>query len=108
MKKSTSVLLFLCASLLLAAPAQARKQSQSQINFGTYTCGAFLADAAQGSEEDIGIVLMWLDGYLSGVSGDTVWKQKDFEEFSERLANYCATHGNAKLLEAARKKGIQQ
>lgn len=106
MKKLINIV-FLCASLLVASPVYARKQSQDIINFGTYTCRAFLEDAAQGSEEDIGIVLMWIDGYLSGVSGDTVWRMNDFGEFSERLAEYCSRHGHVKLLDAAREKGIE-
>lgn len=107
MKSLNAILPFLCVSLLAATPVQARKQSQDTLNFGTYTCRAFLEDAAQGSEEDIGIILMWIDGYLSGVSGDTVWKLNDFGEFSERLADYCSKHGNVKLLDAAKKKGIE-
>ncbi|MBF0273383.1 MAG: hypothetical protein HQL98_15140 [Magnetococcales bacterium] len=108
MRKINLIASFVLASLLVATPGHAKKQKQSEdINFGVYTCQEFLEEAAQGNAEDIGIVLMWIDGYLSGVSGDTVWKQKGFEEFSERLVNYCAKHGDAKLLDAAKKKGIQ-
>ena len=107
MKKLKAVILLLCVSLFMAVPGHAKKQSQSQINFGTYTCQAFLQDVAQGSEADVGVVLMWLDGYLSGVSGDTVWKEKEFGEFSERLVDHCSKHGNQKLLDAAKEKGIQ-
>ncbi|MBF0192878.1 MAG: hypothetical protein HQL99_17330, partial [Magnetococcales bacterium] len=96
------------ALLLVTTPGHAKKKKQSEdINFGVYTCQEFLEEAAQGKAEDIGIVLMWIDGYLSGVSGDTVWKQQGFEEFSERLVNYCIKNGDANLLDAARKKGIQ-
>ncbi|MBF0339402.1 MAG: hypothetical protein HQL95_00385 [Magnetococcales bacterium] len=108
MKKLTVIALLLCASQFVATPGHARKQSQDQaIDFGSYTCRQFLEEAASGSEEDIGVVLMWIDGYLSGVSGDTVWKPNEFAEFSGRLAEYCAKNGNKKLLEAAKHKGIQ-
>lgn len=109
MKKWTFVSLMFCATLFVVQPAHAKKQSQDSgnIDFGSYTCGQFLKEAATGDEEDIGVVLMWIDGYLSGISGDTVWKPADFTHFSERLANYCASHPNVKLLEAAKSKGIQ-
>ncbi|MBF0261766.1 MAG: hypothetical protein HQL97_08045 [Magnetococcales bacterium] len=109
MKKFVLSSMVFCAALFAMNPVHAKKQSQDSgnIDFGSYTCGQFLKEAAEGDEEDIGVVLMWIDGYLSGVSGDTVWKPSDFTHFSERLANYCASHQNVKLLDAAKSKGIQ-
>ncbi|MBF0417336.1 MAG: hypothetical protein HQL86_03700 [Magnetococcales bacterium] len=109
MKKWSVISLMFGASLFVVQPVHAKKQSQDSgnIDFGSYTCGQFLKEAANGNEEDIGVVLMWLDGYLSGVSGDTVWRPSDFTRFSERLANHCASHPSVNLLEAAKSKGIQ-
>ncbi|MBF0161062.1 MAG: hypothetical protein HQL88_02135 [Magnetococcales bacterium] len=108
MKKALFAILLFSASLLVALPGHARKQSKHQnIDFGAYTCRAFLEEVAQSSEEDVGVVMMWIDGYLSGVSGDTVLNWREFEQFSERLVEYCARHGDAQLLDAARRKGIQ-
>ena len=108
MRKIGLTLTLLSLSLLVAIPGEARKRSQSQnIDFGTYTCRSFLEEVAQGSEEDVGVVMMWLDGYLSGVSGDTVLNWKEFERFAERLVEYCVDHGSVRLLDAARRKGIQ-
>ncbi|MBF0583177.1 MAG: hypothetical protein HQL80_02950 [Magnetococcales bacterium] len=107
MKKLSALVAVLSLALIVSTPAQARKSRNEVINFGSYTCQAFLEEAAQGSEEDVGIVLMWLDGYLSGISGDTVFNMKEFGEFSERLAEYCSRHGNVKLLDAAERKGIE-
>jgi hypothetical protein len=33
---------------------------------------------------------MWIDGYLSGVSGDTTLSWKNLEKFSTDLVAYCA------------------
>ncbi|MEO5347852.1 MAG: HdeA family protein [Magnetococcus sp. YQC-9] len=110
MKKLAIASLLFCASLVVINPAHAKKQNNNNsdnIDFGSYTCGQFLKEAASGDEDDIGVVLMWIDGYLSGVSGDTVWKPSEFVRFSERLANYCASRPNMNLLEAAKSKGIQ-
>lgn len=107
MKKMTAV--FLCLMLLAAPSAHAgKKGGQPQnIDFGSFTCQQFIDEFAQGSAEDIGVVMMWIDGYLSGVSGDTELNWKEFESFSTALAEYCSTHGKTNLLEAAKKKGIQ-
>jgi acid stress chaperone HdeB len=108
MRNTWLTLTLLCLALLLATPGEARKRGSSQnIDFGTYTCRSFLEEVAQGSEEDVGVVMMWIDGYLSGVSGDTVLNWKEFERFAERLVEYCAEHGSVRLLDAAKRKGIQ-
>jgi acid stress chaperone HdeB len=63
-----------CSSLFLSMPVSAKKPGAQNINFGAITCSEFMKELSQGSAEDAGVVLMWIDGYLSGVSGDTVLK----------------------------------
>jgi acid stress chaperone HdeB len=94
------------ALLLLATPALAGKHGMDNIDFGQITCGQFIEDIAGGSEEDAGAVMLWIDGYLSGVSGDSVLNWKGLESYSERLVDYCGTHRKRLLLDAARKVGI--
>lgn len=99
----------LAASLLVSAPALAAKKNQMQnIDFGSITCGQFLQDLSQSSAEDAGVVMMWIDGYLSGVSGDTVLNWKDLEKFSSNLATYCGEKPSAKVLDAAEAVGISK
>jgi len=95
-----------CALLLSATPALAGKRGMENIDFGQITCGQFIEDIAAGSEDDAGAVLLWIDGYLSGVSGDAVLNWKGLERYSERLVEYCGTHRKKLLLDAARKVGI--
>lgn len=91
---------------VLAQPADARKGRVQDIDFGSYTCEAFLYDVADASEEDIAAVFLWLDGYLSGVSGDTVLRWNGLESFAENLVNRCQNRGRERLLDAARRVGI--
>ncbi len=100
----------LCLSTVLAIPtlAWSKKVQIPNIDFGAITCGEFMQEIAQGSSEDAGMVLMWIDGYLSGVSGDTTLNWKNLEKFSTDLVEYCGNKPNAKVLEAAEEVGISQ
>lgn len=103
----TRIAILLCA-LMLALPAHARKQSSAQnVDFSRISCGEFLEEIVAADEDTAGSILLWIDGYLSGVSGDTLLNWKSLENYSERLVEYCADHRKAKLLDAARKVGIQ-
>jgi acid stress chaperone HdeB len=94
--------------LLLAMPAHARKQSSvANIDFSRITCGEFVQEIVAADEDATGSVLLWIDGYLSGVSGDTLLDWSSLESYSTRLVEYCADHPKKNLLEAAKKVGIQ-
>jgi acid stress chaperone HdeB len=96
------------ASIALAAPAEARKNRQADnIDFSTITCSQFMNDLANASEDDAGAVLLWLDGYLSGVSGDTVLRFDSLEDFATNLTDRCSRRGRERLLDAARSVGLE-
>ena len=99
---------FLSATLLLATPALARKTQMQNINFGAISCGQFMEGMSDGSDDDMAVVLMWIDGYLSGVSGDTVLNWKNLEKFSSDLIDYCESNPNVKVLKAAQEVGISE
>lgn len=90
------------ALLLLAQPAAA----SDNIDFGSATCREFVEVVQTSSQEDVAGMFLWLDGYLSGVSGDTVLDWRVFESFVENLSGYCAANGKENLLKAARKVGV--
>lgn len=97
------------ASLLVSMPTVAAKKAQTQnIDFGSITCRQFLQDLSQSSAEDAGVVMMWIDGYLSGVSGDTLLDWKDLEKFSSALAAYCGEKPGINVLDAAKTVGISK
>lgn len=92
---------------LLAVPVMAKKSVQPQnIDFGSYTCSQFLQEVSTSDAETAGFILMWLDGYLSGVSGDNVLDWKNLDIFTDKFLNYCTANPKANMLEAAKKVGI--
>ncbi|MBF0424078.1 MAG: hypothetical protein HQL73_13920 [Magnetococcales bacterium] len=101
-------LLSITFSLALVSDSAAKKAQTQNIDFANYTCASFLKELAGSNDEDAGAVLLWLDGYLSGVSGDTVLNFKGLEEFSGKLVTHCKNKGDDRLLEAAKEVGIQQ
>lgn len=107
MRLLPAVTLALAVCLCAAAPAMAKKQQQPQnIDFGAVTCKEFIAEIAAGDEESAGIILMWIDGYLSGVSGDSVLNWKGLENFSAALMDACAKKPGKKVLDVAKEVGI--
>lgn len=86
--------------------ACAQKRGMQDVDFGRITCGEFLSDIAGASEDDAAAVMLWLDGYLSGVSGDTVLRWRGLEAFAENLVQRCDRRPRERLLDAARKVGI--
>lgn len=97
----------LTVGLTLAGATDAKRMQQQDIDFGTITCQEFLQDVANGSEDDIAAVMLWIDGYLSGVSGDTVLHFDGLEQFGSSLIDRCAERGKERLLDAARKVGLE-
>lgn len=107
MMRSIAGLALAVSMLAFALSAQARKQSVQNVDFGEIDCATFLQDIASGTEDDAASVMLWLDGYLSGVSGDTVLRFDGLESFATGLVEYCAENGSKPLLDAARTVGIQ-
>lgn len=95
-------------TILAAGPAVAQKRASSDdIDFATVSCGQFLRDVDSGTEEDLTAVLLWLDGYLSGVTGDTLLSFGGLEAFAEDLITLCRQYPRGALIEAARRVGIE-
>ena len=108
MKRSFAVAaLCLATGLLVSGPVAAKKAQMQNIDFGSITCGAFLKELSTGTADDAGIVLMWIDGYLSGVSGDTELDWGNLEKFSKDLVDHCGKNADTKVLEAAKNVGIE-
>jgi acid stress chaperone HdeB len=100
-----SLLALAIALNLACAPAYAGKKSQN-IDFSDVTCGQFVAGLSEMDEQSAGIVLVWLDGYLSGVSGDTVLNWNNLESIGKDLVEYCGKHEDESVLDAAKEVGI--
>jgi acid stress chaperone HdeB len=99
----------LILGLLISTPAQAgKKQADEKIDFSDFTCRDFIEDFGDLSREDAAAMLIWIDGYLSVVSGDTVLDFKSMEQYSEEMVELCKSKKHLKLLEAARRSGIEK
>ncbi len=98
----------LSVCLLTSTPVAAKKMQTQNIDFGAITCSEFMKEVSSSSAEDAGVVLMWIDGYLSGVSGDTTLNWKNLEKFSADLVAYCGKNPETKVLEAAEAVGVSE
>lgn len=105
MKQIVAIVL---AASLLAGPALARKKGLDDVDFGRISCGEFIDELQTSTEEEIGALLIWLDGYLSGVTGDTVMRPAGLEAFAESLVDRCQRRRRERLLDAARAVGIRR
>ncbi|MBF0294593.1 MAG: hypothetical protein HQL96_05340 [Magnetococcales bacterium] len=95
-------------TMAMASPVEAKKKPRvPNIDFGNMSCREFLDDVKESDKEDIGAVLLWLDGYLSGVTGDTVLNWKKLEVITERLLERCQARGKTMLLDAIREVGAE-
>ncbi|MGN0894079.1 MAG: HdeA/HdeB family chaperone [Succinivibrio sp.] len=59
-------------------------------------CSEFIQD-----QEGMGMILMWLDGYASQKSGNTVLSNEWIEKLGAHMGKYCSENPNASILEAA-------
>ena len=107
--KFTPLFCIVMASVaLMSVPAHAAKiQKNEKIDFSVFTCHAFLDRFTGFDREDASTMLVWIDGYLAGVSSDTVLDFDNLEKYSEEIVDYCKTHGNRLFLEAARMAGVR-
>ncbi|KUG27728.1 hypothetical protein ASZ90_002416 [hydrocarbon metagenome] len=107
MKKIVGVCAVIGLLFAFSTTAMAKGNKADNVQFGTLTCQDFLEGVAQSDEASVGLILMWLDGYLSGVSGDTELKWDGFESFSTALAETCAKSPKKKVLDVARSVGLE-
>ncbi|MGX9728005.1 MAG: HdeA/HdeB family chaperone [Candidatus Electronema sp. VV] len=104
MKKTRNGVLFaalLGISLLAAFTAQAAEKAvkkDDKVDMSTYTCADLLAE----DEDEVGMILLWVDGYLSGKTGDTVINTKFIGELAESVGTKCAESESAKLLDVVK------
>jgi acid stress chaperone HdeB len=104
MKKSIVVIAALVSTLLFSSASFAKKQQEVKFDMKDLSCKELI----EMDEETAGIMLMWLDGYLSGVTGDTTFDGAQFGTFAGSLGEHCAKNPADKVLDASHKLGISQ
>ncbi len=98
------IALFVACLFVLCSAGYAK--AEDSIDFGTISCSEFIQDLSTSSEDDAALILMWLDGYLSGVTGDTKLRFNAMESFGSNLVDACSKSPNSKVLDVARIVGI--
>jgi len=78
---------------------------RGNVDLSNFTCGALLQAIADGREEEMHGLAIWMDGYMASIAGDKVVNWKNFEQFYDELLVYCRGHGSSNLLEAAHDAG---
>lgn len=102
MKKLFVMIIAVAATLTFSSGAFAKKEQNVTFDMKELTC----KDLISFDEDTAGIMLMWIDGYLSGVTGDTRFDGKQFESFAGSLGEHCAKNPNSTVLDASHKLGI--
>lgn len=59
-------------------------------------CSEFIQD-----KESMGMLLMWLDGYASQKSDNTVLSDEWIEKLGAHMGKYCSEHPDTTILDAA-------
>lgn len=80
------------AAMLCTAPfvSYAAEQDVAKI-----TCKDFL-----GAKDNIPMMLMWIDGYMSGKSDNTVISDEWMEKLSTHLGTYCGKNSDKTIMDA--------
>lgn len=85
-------------SLVLAAVAAAAlvtSASATVVDMGAATC----TDTKSWDANTAGGYLMWLDGYMSGKTGDTNLDTDGVAKLATAIDSYCASHPDDKILD---------
>lgn len=97
MKKSWIAASMLAMTLLVPTVSHAAEEMKD------LTCEKMLAM----DDETRGILVFWMDGYLSGVTGDTTFDMDLLQKFAGKLGAACAKTPKAKVLDTAKVVGTE-
>lgn len=93
--------------ILTAAKKVDRKETQAGVDVRKITCVEFFERVAN-NDFLRPLAILWLDGYLSGVSGDKTVAPQFFDAFVLRLMLECQDNPRASILDAAKKVGLER
>jgi acid stress chaperone HdeB len=103
MKKSIVIVATLVSAMAFSSTVFAKKEQAIKFDMKDLTCKELL----EMESDDMGTMLMWLDGYLSGVTGDTKFDSEQFGSFAGSLGEHCAKNPSDKVVDASHKLGVQ-
>ncbi len=82
---------FLAAFMAFAPSIQAEETDMAKI-----PCKEFAAS----SQNDMTMLVFWIDGYLSGISDNTVLSEEYITELTTHMVNYCTKNGSHTIMQA--------
>lgn len=91
MKMLSCIMLIICS---LIAPAAAT--ASDEIDMATYNCGDLFSE----KESDVLLLIFWIDGYLSGKSGDMKVNADALGNLADRLITYCDKNRKVLIMKA--------
>ena len=100
----------LCLLLMPAALADERYaiEKHPNIDLSSFTCRQFLDGIEdQTNTAKMHDLVMWLEGYLGGISGNTTLNWKDLLDYKKDLLTFCDKNPTLGLLEAARRAAVE-
>lgn len=80
------------ASVLCFAPLQAKAED---IDVAKVPCKSFLSE-----KDQLPLMIMWIDGYLSGKSDNTTLSNEWIEKLGKHLGEYCAKNPEKPIMDA--------
>lgn len=86
------LLITLAVSILCFAPLQAKS---ADLDVAKITCKNFLSE-----KEQMPVMIMWIDGYLSGKSDNTTMSDAWIEKLGTHFGEYCAKNGDKTIMDA--------
>ncbi len=96
----------LIATLALAGCLALPIAQAESVDLGEMTCQELL-DIGNDDGDTASYIIIWLDGYLSGITGDTRFNDEGIGHFTEKLMAACGRSPDAKTLDIAKTVGIQ-
>ncbi len=87
---------FLLPAILAAFVALAPSAHAEDIDMGKITCKEFMSS----TQNEMTMLIFWIDGYLSGVSDNTMLTDAWLEELGDHLGSYCSKNGKHTIMQA--------
>lgn len=82
----------IAAAFLLSAPLAAQAETK---DVAKTTCKEFLSD-----KDDMPLLIMWIDGYLSAASDNTVFSQEWQQKLGQHLGEFCGKNPDKTIMDA--------
>jgi hypothetical protein len=86
----------LAAAVAAALLAHAGATQAKSSNYGTFSCGDFLA----AGKPSIAVIIWWLRGYHAGKTGNTTFDSSS-DGYAGRLGFFCGSHRGDNLIETS-------